>query len=103
MLMEENIQEIMLLCFFAKEHDMIENIMEISIENHLGDKGHIEDCRKNTTGNKADHIADIAPEKEIQSRYSDKEQRPQEHIRIEIHAPPKTKTKTTENGLNISP
>ena len=100
-LIEKDIHEIMFLRFLAKKHNIIENIMKLRIKNHLAYESHIEDKGISQAEQRADNIAVLTPPGYEQARQCHQNQRNNEDIGIEIHAPPKTETKTFTQGLPL--
>lgn len=89
MLMEEDIGEILFVCMDAEADGGIECVMEMVIENHLADKREIESAEVGDDERATDPVSEWAQGWENRRRQAHAQEQEQEHIRIEVHAPPK--------------
>ena len=88
----------MFLRLLTKKHNIIKNIMKLRIKNHFSHEGHIDDEGINQAEYRADSITVSAPPRNEQAWQCHQNQRNNEDIGIEIHAPPKTETVAFAQG-----
>ncbi|WP_295632417.1 hypothetical protein [uncultured Mitsuokella sp.] len=98
--MEEDIEQIVLLCLLPKPQGTVVDVMIMVIKNHLAEKSCIEHHSINCNGKLPDRIANGKIGWQKRSRYADKNNQQQENIGIKVHPPPEA---VTEAGEPFSP
>ncbi len=87
-LVEENVHQVVFLRFGPQFHGLVEDVVEVLVKQHLPRKGQVQHQTVHQATRQPQGVAPLVPHREERSGQGQENQRDQEHIGIEIHAPP---------------
>lgn len=100
-LVEENVHQVVLFRLGPQFHGLVEDVVEVLIEDHLPRKGQVQHQAVHHAPRQPQGVPPFVPHREKRPGQGQENQRDQEHIGIEIHAPPEPVTEAVPDDLAL--